>query len=106
MRFRPLRLESFWSRKSICLLSRGLPLRVPVICCSHDSALRFRTEIMVTGETFVTVETTVGRPTNTDALADLESLGGFAEGDDCAYRFLTGNEWVLGESPFVIKHRE
>jgi len=49
---------------------------------------------MVTGETFVTVETTVGRPTNTDALADLESLGGFAEGDDCAYRFVTGNEWV------------
>ena len=40
----------------------------------YDSALRFRTEMMVTGETFVTVETTVGRPTNTDALADLESL--------------------------------
>jgi hypothetical protein len=41
---------------------------------SYDSALRFRTEIMVTGEAFVTVETTIGRPTDTDSLADLESF--------------------------------
>ena len=33
---------------------------------SYDSALRIRTEIVVTGKAFVTVKTTVGRPTNTD----------------------------------------
>ena len=37
---------------------------------SYDSAVRFGTEMMVTSETFVTVETTVSRPTNADALAD------------------------------------
>jgi len=61
---------------------------------------------MVAGEALVTGETTVSRPSNADALANFETPGLFAEVDNRAHRFVTGNQGILRHAPIIIEHGE
>jgi hypothetical protein len=54
---------------------------------------------------FATRETAISRPTDADTLANLEALGFFAEGEDGADRFISGNEREFRHAPLIVEHR-
>ena len=62
--------------------------------------------MVISGQALVTREAAISRPGDAHALADLETLGFFAEGDDGADGFVSGNEWEFRHAPLVVEHRD
>ena len=62
--------------------------------------------MVISGQALMTREAAISRPANADTLANLEPLGFFAEGDDGADGFMSGNEREFRHAPLVIEHRD
>lgn len=66
--------------------------------CRHD----LRTKIVVAPDALMAVHTAIGVPADPDPLADSQSLGVLAYGDDSTDCLLSRYDWVLGQTPVVV----
>src|SRR5678815_1862662 len=73
---------------------------------SDDRTLILRTQIMVPSDTLRTREATERRPSDPNALPDLQTLRVLAKRDDCTHRFMPRYKRVCRHTPFVIQHGE
>src|SRR5258708_31485621 len=73
---------------------------------ADDRALTMGAEMVIAGKAFVTGKATVCRPANADTLANFEAFGVMPHGHNGPHRFVTGNEWVLGQTLLVVEHRK
>ncbi len=84
------------------------PLRTQAIgkaaVAADDGALGGWAKIVIAGQTFVAMKTTISRPANADALAHLKALGIFPECYHGSNRFMSGNERELRHAPLVVEH--
>jgi hypothetical protein len=62
--------------------------------------------MVISGQALVTREAAISHPANADTLANLEALGFYAEGDDGADGFMSGNEREFRHAPLVVEHRD
>src|SRR6267378_2046763 len=72
----------------------------------NNGPLSSGAQVLVTGKTFVAVQTTVSGPAKPDALSNLEPFRRLAQCDNCAGHLMARHERVLGHAPFVIEHRK
>ena len=70
----------------------------------YDRALNMGTEIVITCQTRVARQAAVRRPTDADALANLEPFGYFTKGHHRSYRFVAGDKRIRGHTPVVVEH--
>src|SRR5262249_49180111 len=73
---------------------------------SNNSALRCGAQVLLSGKTFVAVQTTMRKPAKANPLTELESFCGFTQRDNCSHHFVSRHKRVLRHAPFVVEHRE
>ncbi|MNR09222.1 hypothetical protein D3C85_1254150 [compost metagenome] len=68
----------------------------------------FQTVDLVAADTGIAMAAATGGPANADALANFKPfiLSSGTECDRAADHFVSGNQWIAGEAPFVVDHRQ
>jgi hypothetical protein len=74
---------------------------VPDYCRHH-----LRTKIVVARDALMAVHTAIGVPADSDPLADSQSLGVLAYGDDPTDCLMSRYDRVLGQTPLVVDDRK
>ena len=73
---------------------------------AEQRTLHLAAKVLPAGEALLTVHATVRIPAQANTLAEGHAFGLATHGCNSTDGFVARHEWVLGEAPFVVAHRQ